>query len=76
MLPMIKHNHNHSDAATVSAKQVPIYIEFADIKATLVFIAVTFNQRQPGARTRHSSGAGEWWKEMFLEGHIRQPPAP
>ena len=48
------------------AKLVPVHFEFTDPKAITVCIAGTFNHWQPEAKTLHSSGAGNWWKEMFL----------
>src|ERR1017187_1254609 len=64
---MIKHNHKHSETSVVSVKRVPVHFEFADPKATTVCIAGTFNHWQPEAKTLHSSGAGNWWKEMNLD---------
>jgi 1,4-alpha-glucan branching enzyme len=64
--PMNKTNHNPSNARGIGAKRVPVHFEFADPKATTVCIAGTFNHWQPEAKTLHSSGAGNWWKEMFL----------
>ena len=63
---MNKTNHNPSNARGIGAKRVPVHFEFADPKATTVCIAGTFNHWQPEAKTLHSSGAGNWWKEMFL----------
>ena len=63
---MIKHNHKHSEASVVCAKRVPVHFEFADPKATTVCIAGTFNHWQPEAKTLHTSGVGNWWKETSL----------
>ena len=63
---MIKHNHNHTNALGIGAKRVPVHFEFTDPKATTVCIAGTFNHWQPEAKTLHSSGVGNWWKETSL----------
>ena len=63
---MTKQSHNHDNDAVIGAKRVPVHFEFADPKATTVCIAGTFNCWQPEAKTLHSSGAGNWWKEMLL----------
>jgi 1,4-alpha-glucan branching enzyme len=60
----MKHNHNHDNAR--SPQLVPVRFEFNHPTATTVCIAGTFNQWQPEAKTLHSSGAGNWWKETAL----------
>ena len=64
----MKHNHNHNHAHTSdpSPQLVPVHFEFTHPTATSVCIAGTFNQWQPEAKTLHSSGAGNWWKETNL----------
>ena len=63
-LPAMKHNHNHDNAP--SPQHVPVRFEFTNPKATTVCIAGTFNHWQPEAKTLHSSGVGNWWKETSL----------
>jgi len=60
----MKHNHNHDNAP--SAPLVPVRFEFNHPTATTVSVAGTFNHWQPEAKTLHSSGAGNWWKETNL----------
>ena len=60
----MKHNHNHGNAP--SPQLVPVRFEFTNPKATTVCIAGTFNHWQPEAKTLHSSGVGNWWKETSL----------
>ena len=60
----MKHNHNHDNIA--SPQLVPVHFEFTSLTAKTVCIAGTFNQWQPEAKTLHSSGAGNWWKETSL----------
>jgi len=62
--PTMKHNHNHDNAP--SAPLVPVRFEFNHPTATTVSVAGTFNHWQPEAKTLHSSGAGNWWKETNL----------
>ena len=62
----MKHNHNHDNTPDISLKLVPVRFEFTDAKATSVCLAGTFNHWQPEAKTLHSSGAGNWWKETSL----------
>ena len=56
--------HNHENAP--SKQLVPVRFEFTNPKATTVCIAGTFNHWQPEAKTLHSSGVGNWWKETAL----------
>ena len=60
----MKHNHNHDNAA--GPQLMPVRFEFTHPTAKTVCIAGTFNQWQPEAKTLHSSGAGNWWKETSL----------
>jgi len=60
----MKHNHNHDNAA--GTPLVSVRFEFTDPSAHAVCLAGTFNHWQPEAKTLHSSGAGNWWKETAL----------
>jgi 1,4-alpha-glucan branching enzyme len=60
----MKHNQHHDNAT--SPQLVPVRFEFTHPTATTVCIAGTFNHWQPEAKTLHSSGAGNWWKETTL----------
>ena len=60
----MKHNHNHDNAA--GPQLIPVHFEFTSLTAKTVCIAGTFNQWKPEAKTLHSSGAGNWWKETSL----------
>jgi 1,4-alpha-glucan branching enzyme len=62
----MKHNHNHDNTPEASLKLVPVRFEFTDPRATSVCLAGTFNHWQPEAKTLHSSGVGNWWKETSL----------
>ena len=62
----MKHNHNHDNAPNTGLKLVPVRFEFTNAAAKTVCLAGTFNQWQPEAKTLHSSGAGNWWKETSL----------
>jgi 1,4-alpha-glucan branching enzyme len=62
----MKHNHNHDNAQGPSPQLVPVRFEFTSPTAKTVCLAGTFNQWQPEAKTLHSSGAGNWWKETSL----------
>ncbi|MEI2722843.1 MAG: glycogen-binding domain-containing protein [Verrucomicrobiota bacterium] len=62
----MKHNHNQDNARSVVPQPVPVRFEYADPKATTVCIAGSFNHWQPEAKTLHSSGVGNWWKETAL----------
>lgn len=62
----MKHNHNHNNAPNAGPKLVPVRFEFTHPTATTVCIAGCFNHWQPEAKTLHSSGAGNWWKETSL----------
>jgi len=63
----MNHNHNHDNARRIGPQLVPVRFEFNDPTATTACVAGTFNRWQPEAKTPHSSGAGNWWKEMALE---------
>jgi len=60
----MKHNHNHDNEAPTPL--VPVHFEYSDPAATSVCIAGTFNHWQPEAKTLHSSGGGNWWKDTQL----------
>ncbi len=60
----MKHNHNHDNAPETGL--VKVLFEFTDPTAHAVCIAGTFNRWQPEAKTLHSSGEGNWWKETAL----------
>lgn len=60
----MKHNHSHDNAP--APQLVPVRFDFTDPNATKVCLAGTFNHWQPEAKTLHSSGAGNWWKETSL----------
>jgi len=62
----MKHNHNHDNAQNTRLQLVPVRFEFTSLTAKTVCIAGTFNRWQPEAKTLHSSGAGNWWKETAL----------
>jgi 1,4-alpha-glucan branching enzyme len=64
--PTMKHNHNHDNARSAGPQLVPVRFEFTHPTATTVCIAGTFNHWQPEAKTLHSSGVGNWWKETAL----------
>lgn len=60
----MKHNRNHDNVP--QSQLVPVRFEFTDAAAKTVCIAGTFNHWQPEAKTLHSSGFGNWWKETSL----------
>jgi 1,4-alpha-glucan branching enzyme len=62
----MKHNHNHDNAADPGPQLVPVRFEFTCPTAKSVCLAGSFNGWQPEAKTLHSSGAGNWWKETAL----------
>ena len=62
----MNHNHNHDNARRIGPQLVPVRFEFNDPTATTACVAGTFNRWQPEAKTPHSSGAGNWWKETAL----------
>jgi 1,4-alpha-glucan branching enzyme len=62
----MKHNRNHNNAKSTVPQLVPVRFEFVHPTATTVCVAGTFNQWQPEAKTLHSSGVGNWWKETSL----------
>ena len=62
----MKHNHNHDNGHSAGPQLVPVRFEFTHPTAKNVCIAGTFNHWQPEAKTLHSSGAGNWWKETAL----------
>ena len=62
----MKHNHNHNNAPGAASQLVPVRFEFTHPTATSVCVAGSFNRWQPEAKTLHSSGAGNWWKETAL----------
>lgn len=62
----MKHNHNHDNAPNPGSQLVPVRFEFNHPTAQTVCVAGSFNHWQPEAKTLHSSGAGNWWKETSL----------
>ena len=62
----MKHNHNHDNLPDAGIPRVPVRFEFTHPTATTVCLAGSFNHWQPEAKTLHSSGAGNWWKETAL----------
>jgi 1,4-alpha-glucan branching enzyme len=62
----MKHNHNHDNARSPGPQLVPVRFEFMNPTAKTVCVAGTFNNWQPEAKTLHSSGVGNWWKETSL----------
>ena len=62
----MKHNHNHDNARTDGPQLVPVRFEYANPKAQTVCVAGCFNNWKPEAKTLHSSGVGNWWKETSL----------
>ena len=60
----MKHNHKHDN--TPVPPLVPVRFEFTSPTAKSVCLAGTFNHWQPEAKTLHSSGVGNWWKETLL----------
>jgi len=62
----MKHNCNHDNAPGPGPQLVPVRFEFTHPTAKTVCLAGTFNQWQPEAKTLHSSGVGNWWKETSL----------
>jgi 1,4-alpha-glucan branching enzyme len=62
----MKHNHNHDNDPNAGLKLVPVRFEYTSSTAKTVCLAGTFNHWQPEAKTLHSSGAGNWWKETSL----------
>ena len=62
----MKQNHNHDNACGTGSQLMPVRFEFTHPTATTVCVAGTFNHWQPEAKTLHSSGVGNWWKETAL----------
>ena len=62
----MKHNHNHDNAPGAGLQLVPVRFEYTHLTAKAVCLAGTFNHWQPEAKTLHSSGLGNWWKETSL----------
>ncbi len=62
----MKHNHNHDNALGTDRQLVSVRFEFTHPTAITVCIAGTFNHWKPEAKTLHSSGVGNWWKETSL----------
>jgi 1,4-alpha-glucan branching enzyme len=62
----MKHKHHHDKHQNNEPKLVPVRFEFTHPTATTVCVAGSFNNWQPEAKTLHSSGAGNWWKETSL----------
>jgi 1,4-alpha-glucan branching enzyme len=64
--PTMKHNKQHDNLRSDGPQLVTVRFEYTDPKATTVCLAGTFNHWQPEAKTLHSSGLGNWWKETAL----------
>jgi 1,4-alpha-glucan branching enzyme len=64
--PTMKHNKQHDNLRSDGPPWVPVRFEYTNPKATTVCLAGTFNHWQPEAKTLHSSGHGNWWKETAL----------
>src|SRR5579859_8011257 len=62
----MKHNHNHDNRPAPGLQLVPVRFEYTNLNAVNVCVAGTFNHWQPEAKTLHSSGLGNWWKETAL----------
>ena len=62
----MKHNHNHDNAQNAGLQLVPVRFGFTHPTAKTVCLAGSFNHWQPEAKTLHSSGVGNWWKETNL----------
>jgi 1,4-alpha-glucan branching enzyme len=62
----MKHTKNHDNARSASPQLMPVRFEFTHPTATTVFLAGTFNQWQPEAKTLHPAGGGRWLKETAL----------
>ena len=62
----MKHNHNHDNAPSPGVPLMPVRFEFTHPTAKSVCVAGSFNRWQPEAKTLHSSGVGNWWKETLL----------
>ena len=62
----MKHNHHHDILRSPGPQLVPVRFEFRHPSAKTVCLAGTFNHWQADAKTLHSSGAGNWWKETAL----------
>ncbi|MGA3269130.1 MAG: glycogen-binding domain-containing protein, partial [Verrucomicrobiota bacterium] len=62
----MKHNKQHNNLRSDGPQLVTVRFEYTDPKATTVCLAGTFNHWQPEAKTLHSSGLGNWWKETAL----------
>ena len=60
----MKHNQNLDNTAV--PQLVPVRFEFTSLTAITICIAGAFIQWRPEAKTLHSSGAGNWWKETSL----------
>ena len=62
----MKHHHHPDNVPGSGLELQPVRFEFTDPTATTVCVAGTFNQWRPEAKTLHSSGVGQWWKETSL----------
>ena len=60
----MKHHHNHNTVPSLPL--MPVRFEFTHPTAKTVCVAGCFNNWQPEAKTLHSSGVGNWWKETLL----------
>ena len=62
----MKHNHHHDNQPGTEAKLIPVRFEYTNPGAHSVCVAGSFNNWQPEAKTLHSSGLGNWWKETAI----------
>jgi len=61
-----KHPHNPDETRRAQPQPVPVRFEFTHPTASIVCVAGTFNDWQPGSEILRSSGTGHWWKETAL----------
>jgi 1,4-alpha-glucan branching enzyme len=60
----MKHNRNHDNAPGLAL--MPVRFEYTNPAAKSVCVAGSFNGWRPEAKTLHSSGVGNWWKQTEL----------
>ena len=62
----MKSHHPHPPGPDTHPLLVPVLFEYTDPAAHSVCLAGSFNGWRPEAKTLHSSGAGNWWKQTAL----------